>query len=254
MTTAVVFASGKGGVGKSTVALNTAVALAEAGRRVGLIDADIYGPDIPAMVGLTRRTPARSITLWQADQPGVEPVEHLGVKIVSAQFLVGEEQSLDWQMPLVGLLLRQLVHDVAWGDVNLLIVDLPPGTGDLQQEVFRLLPDARVVLVVTPQYAAHLDCRKLVSMLERRNVTILGGVENMSGLDCPSCGDHLALFPRVANEYAIWGQGVERLGQIPFRSPAAGSDSPVPFVVSEPDSAASKELLALAHRISDLTS
>ena len=253
MTTTVVFASGKGGVGKSTVALNVAVALAEQGLRVGLVDADIYGPDIPAMVGLTRRTPAAAITLWQANTPAVDPVEHLGVKLMSAQFLISEDQPLDWQMPLVGLLLRRLVVDVAWGDLDLLLVDVPPGTGDLQQEVFGLVPDALAVVVVTPQYAAHLDGRKLVSMLERRSITILGGVENMSGLDCPSCGHEIPLFPRAAYENSIWGQGVRRLGTIPFTPADALPASPAPLVVAQPDAAASKELVGLAETIATLT-
>jgi ATP-binding protein involved in chromosome partitioning len=252
MTQTVVFASGKGGVGKSTLALNTAVALAQQGLRIGLVDADIYGPDIPAMVGITRRTPTRSITLWQAETPADEPVEYQGVKIMSAQFLIAEDQPLDWQMPLVGLLLRRLVHDVAWGDLDLLLVDVPPGTGDLQQELFGMLCDARVVLVVTPQYAAHLDGRKLVSMLQRRTIPIVGGVENMSGLDCPSCGDHLALFPRVSHEYAIWGQGIEQLARIPFCAADSGPGRPSPLVVSAPDSAAGRELVAFAKKLTSI--
>ncbi|HZC26499.1 MAG TPA: P-loop NTPase [Actinopolymorphaceae bacterium] len=252
MTASVVFASGKGGVGKSTIALNVAVALAGMGIRVGLVDADVYGPDIPAMVGLTRRTPARSVTLWQAEAPSVEPVDYHGVKIMSAQFLVAEDQALDWQSPLVGMLLRRLVHDVAWGELDLLLVDVPPGTGDLQQQVFQLLPDAGAVIVVTPQHTAHLDGRKLVSMLERRQITLLGGVENMSGLDCPTCGGHVALFPRVGDEHSIWSQGVRRLATIPFRVSDDVPAVPTPLVVADPDSAAGKELSALAATISAL--
>jgi ATP-binding protein involved in chromosome partitioning len=247
----VVFASGKGGVGKSTVALNVAVSLTRSGLRVGLVDADIYGPDIPAMVGLTRRTPARSVTLWQAGTPPAEPVLYEGVKIMSAQFLVSEDQPLDWQMPLVGLLLRRLVHDVAWGELDVLLVDVPPGTGDLQQDLLGLLSDPQVLVVVTPQYAAHLDGRKLVSMLRRREIRILGGVENMSGLDCPSCGDRISLFPEVAEEYSIWSQDVVRLGAVPFTAAGAtgGAAAPAPLVIADPDSAASRELVAIADKI-----
>ncbi|WP_020574869.1 P-loop NTPase [Actinopolymorpha alba] len=249
MTVNVVFASGKGGVGKSTVALNVAVALAQEGIRVGLIDADIYGPDIPAMVGITRRTPATSITLWQAQVPAVEPVEHLGVKIMSAQFLIAEDQPLDWQMPLVGLLMRRLVHDVTWGELDLLLVDVPPGTGDLQQELFTLLADPWVVLVVTPQYSAHLDGRKLVSMLQRRNIRIFGGVENMTGLDCPSCGAQMRLFEQVSEEYAIWSQGVGRLAEVPFTPADVASNAHTPLVLAAPDAPASWQLLEVARKI-----
>jgi ATP-binding protein involved in chromosome partitioning len=245
----VVFASGKGGVGKSTVALNVALSLARSGLRVGLVDADVYGPDIPAMVGLTRRTPTRSVMLWQADAPPTEPVEYENVKIMSAQFLVSEDQPLDWAMPLVGLLLRRLLHDVAWGDLDILLVDVPPGTGDLQQEILGLLSDPQVVLVVTPQFAAHLDGRKLVSMLRRREVPILGGVENMSGLACPSCGDQISLFPRVPDDHSIWGQDVVCLGTVPFTAASGTMAAPVPMVIADPGSAASLELVAVSEKI-----
>jgi ATP-binding protein involved in chromosome partitioning len=250
MTARVVFASGKGGVGKSTVAVNVAAALARDGVRVGLVDADVYGPDIPAMVGLTRRTPARSVTLWQRDLPPLEPVERFGIPLVSAQFLVSEEQALDWSAPLVALLLRRLVTDVAWGtEPDLLLIDVPPGTGDLQQDLLELVPDAQVVLVVTPQHAAHLDCRKMVSMLRRRKTALLGGVENMSGFACPSCGKQTPLFAPAAAEHTIWAQDVERLGAIPFHPATATDQAPAPIVVTDPDAVASRELTAVARQI-----
>jgi ATP-binding protein involved in chromosome partitioning len=202
MPQTLVFASGKGGVGKSTVTLNVAVGLAKAGVRVGLVDADVYGPDIPAMLGITRRVETRSITLWQANAPGIEPIEHLGVKLMSPQFLVSEDQSLDWQGPLVELLLRRIVHDVHWGELDVLLVDVPPGTGDLQQDIFQLLPEAWATVIVTPQYAAHLDARKLVTMLRKRKIRLFGGVENMTGLGCPRCGHHVQLFEPVAEEWS----------------------------------------------------
>jgi ATP-binding protein involved in chromosome partitioning len=248
----IVFASGKGGVGKSTVTLNVAVALARAGVRVGLVDADVYGPDIPAMLGITRRQEARSVTLWQADQPAAEPVERDGVKIMSPQFLVSEDQALDWSSPLVQLLLRRLVVDVAWGDVDVLLVDVPPGTGDLQQDIFGLLPGARAVVIVTPQYAAHLDARKLVSMLRRREISILGGVENMTGLACPSCGHRLHLFEEVPDEYSIWGQGLGRLAAIPFQPLDGVGTSRVPLVEAAPDSETASALVGLADRIKSI--
>lgn len=246
---AIVFASGKGGVGKSTVALNVAVALARQGVRVGLVDADVYGPDIPAMLGLTRRREAKSVTLWQADQPAVEPVERDGVQVMSPQFLVAEDQALDWQSPLVQLLLRRIIVDVAWGDLDVLLVDVPPGTGDLQQDILGLLPWARVVVIVTPQYAAHLDARKLVTMLRRRSVSILGGVENMTGLACPSCGHRLHLFEEVPDEYSIWGQGVGRLAAIPFQAVNGQGSGTGPLVETAAGSETADALVGLAERI-----
>jgi len=243
---AIVFASGKGGVGKSTMALNVAVALADQGVRPGLVDADVHGPDIPAMLGITRRAEARSVTLWQAGRAPDEPVEHLGVKVMSPQFLVAEDQSLDWSSPLVQLLLRRIVVDVNWGDIDVLFVDVPPGTADVQQDLFGLLPEARVVVVVTPQYAAHLDARKLVTMLKAREIPILGGVENMTGLDCPNCGHHVALFEKVAEEYTIWAEGVERLAEIPFLTASSAASSTTPVVRSAPDSPTAKAIGALA--------
>lgn len=239
MTQTLVFASGKGGVGKSTVTLNVALALAKAGVRVGLVDADVYGPDIPAMLGITRRQRASSITLWQANTPAVQPIEHSGIKVMSPQFMVSEEQALDWQGPLVELLLRRIIHDVEWGELDVLLVDVPPGTGDLQQQVFGMLPDAWATVIVTPQYAAHLDARKLVTMLRRRKVRLFGGVENMTGLGCPDCGHHVQLFEPVAEEYSIWAQGVQRLASVPF-VPAGSGD------------AAEKEFVELARTIDRL--
>lgn len=254
----IVFTSGKGGVGKSTVALNVAAALARSGVAVGLLDADVYGPDIPAMLGITRRTPATSVTLWQADTPPLEPVDYHGIAMMSPQLLVSEDQPLDWQSPLVELLLRQLVHGVSWGERDVLLVDVPPGTGDLQQRVFGLLPDASAVLVVTPQYAAHLDARKLLAMLRRRGVRVLGGVENMSELECPECGHQVRLFPRAGDEGTIWGQGITRLADIPFaavgggsdRSPASGDPTDhTPIVLADPGSPTAAALAGLASTI-----
>jgi len=159
---AIAIASGKGGVGKSTVSLNLAVALSEQGMRVGLMDADLYGPDIPRMIGLARTKDAKHLDLWRADGAKHEPFERFGVKIMSIGFLVGEGQSISLMAGLVDLLLGQLVNGVDWGDLDYLIVDLPPGTADLQQQLMTRLQLAGALIVVTPQDVAHLDARKVL--------------------------------------------------------------------------------------------
>ena len=179
----VTIASGKGGVGKSTVSLNLALALAERGHRVGLLDADLYGPDIPLMIGLTRQERLRSWDLWRASGPvRLEPVERFGIRVMSAGFLLGEDQALAFAAPLVQVVLHQLLTRVAWGELDELLVDLPPGTADLQQQLLRLVRPDGVVIVVGPQDVAHLDARKVLDLLRDAQVSVLGGVENFAGL------------------------------------------------------------------------
>lgn len=224
--------SGKGGVGKSTISLNLAVALAEAGSDVGLLDADLYGPDIPRMVGLARTRDAKHLDLWRADAPPTEPLERFGVKIMSAGFLVAEGQSLSLASGLIDLLLIRMTRDVAWGDLDYLIVDLPPGTADLQQQLMRRLELDGVVLIVTPQDVAHLDARKVLDLCSRSGVRVLGGVENMDGMACPHCAELIEVFPRVAEGRSIWAAGVTKLGSIPFDPSvvlAGERGKPVPF-------------------------
>jgi ATP-binding protein involved in chromosome partitioning len=212
----VAVASGKGGVGKSTVALDLAVALREAGHAVGVLDADVFGPNIPRMVNLTRTQPAQRWTLWQRERASLEPVECFGVEVMSAGFLVGEDQAFPWAAPTLEWVLRQLVHDVAWGDLDVLLVDLPPGTADLQRELARVVALAGALVVVGPQDVAHLDARKLVSMLRDSGVRVLGGIENMGAFACPHCCEPIELFPPVREDRSLWAAGVDRLGSIPF--------------------------------------
>jgi ATP-binding protein involved in chromosome partitioning len=208
-------ASGKGGVGKSMVTLNLARALAE-DSMVGILDADLYGPDIPAMLGLTRLRDAERWTLWSRGERRLRPIEERGLKLMSSAFLLGERQVMPWSSMTLPFVLRQLVGDVEWGELDYLLVDLPPGTADLQVEVFRTLPLAGVLLVVGPQDVAHLDAKKVVTLVRDAGVPLLGAVENMSGFVCPHCGETHDVFSRVPAERSLWADGVERLATIPL--------------------------------------
>ena len=245
-------ASGKGGVGKSTVALNLAIALRSLGSNVGILDADLYAPNIPAMVGLTRRVPATSLLLWSRtqDRDVTAVPQRYGVGIMSAQFLLGEDQGLTIGSDLVALLLERLVSGVDWGALDYLVVDLLPGTADLQQMIVRRLGLAGVVMVVTPQDVAHLDARKALELFKTSQVRVFGGVENMSGLRCSHCGEELELFPKVASDRSVWAAGVERLVAIPFSPEVAhAAEVGFPVALASPESDIAGRFQDLAARI-----
>lgn len=230
-------AGGKGGVGKSTISLNLALALAERGAAVGLLDADVYAPDIPAFMGLTRRVPSSGLTLWhRSGRINEEAFERFGIRIMSTQFLMSEDQPLAWSADLMEVLVARLVHDVDWGTLDYFVIDLPPGTADLQQHVVRQVPLDGALVVVTPQDAAHLDAKKVIAMFERAGVRVLGGVENMGPMACPSCAHGFELFPPVADDRSIWAAGVERLASLPFDPVVSrAGDSGRPLLLSHPD-------------------
>jgi ATP-binding protein involved in chromosome partitioning len=223
----VAVASGKGGVGKSTISLGLARALVRRGRAVGLLDADLYGPDIPLMLGLKQTRELRRWDLGRNPRFGsieLEPVEVEGMKVMSVGFLIAEPQMFAMPAMLSSFIGDQLVQSVRWGELDHLVVDLPPGTADLQQHIFRSMGLAGAIVVVGPQDAAHLDARKILSLLRDADVPVLGGVENMRGFRCPDCGKVHDVFPPVAEERSLFRE-VERLVSIPL-DPALG---PAPF-------------------------
>jgi len=253
-------ASGKGGVGKSTVAVNLALALHALGQSIGLIDADLYGPDIPRMLGLRRTQEARYVTLFASKGTGqsrLQVVDRYGIQLASAAFLLGESQGLGVQASMAQLLVQRLIVDSAWKqDLDYLIIDLPPGTADIQQFVFGLgSRPVFVLLVVTPQVIAHQDVRRLIADLGQRRAVSLGGVENMSGQICPSCGETTELFPAAPREDSIW-ELVPKLASVPFSTIAArDADQGRPVLVTGavPGQVAAYEVLAgrVHQRIAD---
>jgi ATP-binding protein involved in chromosome partitioning len=242
----VAVSSGKGGVGKSMVATNLAVALARSGLRVGLLDADIYGPNIPLMFGETRRPQVSG----SKGQERIEPLERHGVRLMSLGFLLEKEQPAIMRGPLIAGILRQFLEQVAWGPLDILIVDMPPGTGDAQLSLVQTIDLDGAVMVTTPQAVATGDVRRGIKMFERVNTRVLGIVENMSGFSCPSCGETHDLFGRGGGESLAEELGVPFLGSVPL-DPAVrkGGDSGTPTTSGAPDSPAGRALAEVARRV-----
>jgi ATP-binding protein involved in chromosome partitioning len=240
----IAISSGKGGVGKSTVAANVAVALAQLGAKVGLVDADIYGPNAPLMFGLSHvrlEVPASGI---------LEPAFNHGVKVMSMAFLIDRDQPVIWRGPMLNGIIRQFLYQVAWGELDYMIVDLPPGTGDAQLTLAQAVPMAGAVIVTTPQTVALADARKGLRMFEKFT-TVLGVVENMSYFIPPDLPDRqYDIFGSEGGEKFATELGVPLLGRIPLEIPVrTGGDSGIPIVIAEPESASAKALMAIAKSI-----
>ncbi|MDX9758879.1 MAG: iron-sulfur cluster carrier protein ApbC [Bacteroidota bacterium] len=229
----IAISSGKGGVGKSTVAVNLAVALAQAGARVGLIDADIYGPSIPLMMDVTEQPQAYS----DGGKTRMLPVERHGVQLMSIGFLVKPEDALIWRGPMASGALKQFLSDVDWNELDYLLFDMPPGTGDIQLTLSQSLPLSGALIVTTPQDIALADARKGVRMFEKVSVPILGLVENMSYYICSHCGERDEIFDYGGGRRTAEDLGVPFLGEIPITTRVrVGGDQGVPIVALDPDS------------------
>ena len=233
-------ASGKGGVGKSTVSVNLAVALAQAGASVGLLDADITGPNIPMMMGIDGQPKA-------TEANKIAPLERHGVKTISIQFFVPEGQPIVWRGPLVGGAIQQFLRDVDWGELDYLVIDLPPGTSDAQLTLAQAVPISGAVLVTTPQEVALSDVAKALAMFKRMSVPVIGLVENMTAFVCPHCGELTEIFGRGGGERFAAEHGLDYLGGIPLDvTVRQGGDVGVPAVAQREPGPAARALTSIA--------
>ena len=236
----IAISSGKGGVGKSTTAVNLALALVAEGLRVGLMDADVYGPSVPRLLSLTGKPE-------MVDGKTLLPMDAYGLKAMSIGLLVGEETPMVWRGPMVMSAITQLIRDVAWGDLDVLLVDMPPGTGDAQLTLAQIVPLAGAVVVSTPQDLALIDARRGLAMFRRVDVPILGIVENMSFFNCPSCGSRADIFGHGGARDEAERLAVPFLGEVPLAPVIReGSDDGRPIMVSDPDGALGRAYRSIA--------
>jgi ATP-binding protein involved in chromosome partitioning len=234
--------AGKGGVGKTTVAVNLAVALATLGSKVALLDGDMYGPNVPIMLGLR--------TQLETDGQKILPAERYGLQVVSMGFLTQDDAPVIWRGPMLHGAIQQFFRDVRWRDIDYLVVDMPPGTGDIALSLSQSVPVAGAVVVTTPQSVSLADTRRAVQMYRKLNIPTIGLIENMSYFVCPGCARESDIFGRGGGERLAGELSVPFLGAIPLYEPVrSGGDEGVPIVIGEPDAEPSRALVAAAERV-----
>lgn len=234
--------AGKGGVGKTTVAVNLALSLARCGSRVGILDGDIYGPNIPIMLGL-------STQLTTNEQRQIVPAEKYGLQVISIGFLTNDDAPIIWRGPMLHGAIQQFFKEVAWKDLDYLIIDMPPGTGDVALSLSQTVPVVGSIVVTTPQQVSLADSRRAVRMYQKLSIPTLGVVENMSYFSCPNCHHESDIFGHGGGEGLAIEMGIPFLGRLPIYQPIReGGDMGVPLVVAEPASAAARAFLTVAER------
>lgn len=234
--------AGKGGVGKTTVSVNLAVALSKTGARVGVLDGDIYGPNVPIMFGLQAQL--------ESDGRRIRPAEKYGIQVVSMGFLTQEEAPVIWRGPMLHSAIQQFCRDVAWKDLDYLVVDMPPGTGDVALSLSQTVPAAGAIVVTTPQQVSLADTRRAVRMYQKLNIPTLGLVENMSFYECTNCHHEAEIFGRGGGEQVAEQLSVPFLGRLPLYEPIrVGSDRGIPLVIAEPDSAGARAFVDFAEAV-----
>ena len=234
--------AGKGGVGKTTVAVNLAIALAKCGSRVGIIDGDIYGPNVPMMLGIK--------TQLTTDGKKIIPAEKYGIQVISMGFMTSDDAPVIWRGPMLHGAIQQFFREVRWNDLDYLIVDMPPGTGDVALSLSQTVPVAGSIVVTTPQAVSLADSRRAVRMYQKLNIPTLGIIENMSHFVCPNCQHEADIFGHGGGQKMAEELKTPFLGRIPIYQPIReGSDSGVPLLMSEPDSPAVKAFMSAAERV-----